>query len=174
MVFENLEGDDEIEEIIAENEEEIPNIGEDKIREIETYIVRKLRTFGYFASSKTISQGGYIGVIKVIGTKSVSYHIDFSRDIIADIYIQYELSPIVDINGINLLYLKHTATVSFSSEEQKLERLLWGRSKRNIIDTLSRRRSKRNTIGIEPVIAHEVQAIYRSVMDFIAYIQRNF
>ena len=169
MVFEDPEGHDE--EIIAEDEQEIPYIGENEIDEIEDYIVRELRTYGYFPTVHTISMGGYTGAIVVSGWKSD--YTGYSRNVVARINIKYELSPYIDLNGTNVLHLRHTATVSFSSEEQEIERLLWGRPNINIMDKFSRRRPIRDMRGKELMIAQEVQRIYRSVMNFIAYIQRN-
>jgi hypothetical protein len=171
MVFEDPEGHDEIEEIIAKDEEEIPCIGENEIGEIEYYIVRELRTSGYFATSHTISMGGYVGSIEISGWKS--YYTGISRNVVAHINIKYELSPYIDLNGTNVLHIRHTATVSFSSEEQEIERLLRGRPNINIMDTFSRRRPIGDMTSEKLMIAQEVQRIYRSVMNFIAYIQRN-
>ena len=170
MVFEDPEGHDE--EIIAEDEEEIPYIGENEIDEIEDYIVSELRTSGYFPTVRTISMGGYIGAIEVSGWKSD--YTGYPRNVIAHIKIKYELSPYINLNGTNVLHLRHTATVSFSSEEQEIERLLRGRPSINIMDTFSRRRPIRDMTGKKLIIAQEVQRIYRSVMNFIAYIQRNW
>ena len=171
MVFKDPEGHDEIEEIIAEDEQEIPYIGENKIGEIEYYIVKELRTYGYSAISRTKSMGGYIGLIEISGWKS--YYTSYPRNVVAHTNIKYVLSPYIDLNGTNVLHLRHTATVSFSSEEQEIERLLRGGPNINIMDTFSRRRSIRDMTSEKLIIAQEVQRIYRSVMNFIAYIQRN-
>ena len=119
MVFEDPEGHDEIEEIIAKDEEEIPCIGENEIGEIEYYIVRELRTSGYFATSHTKSMGGYIGAIEISGWKS--YYTGISRNVVVHTNIKYK----IDL-GTNVLHLRRTATVSFSSVEQKIKGLLWG------------------------------------------------
>jgi|GEM_PF-4295876 len=171
MVFKDPEGHDEIEEIIAEDEQEIPYIGENKIGEIEYYIVKELRNYGYFATSHTISMGGYTEAIEISGRKS--YYIGISRNEVAHINIKYELSPYIDLNGTNVLHLRHTATVSFSSEEQEIERLLRGRPSINIMDTFSRRRAIRDVTGRGLMFAQEVQRIHRSVMNLIVYILRN-
>ncbi|MFP3233877.1 MAG: hypothetical protein RXR08_09370 [Sulfolobaceae archaeon] len=171
MVFEDPEGHDEIEEIIAKDEEEIPYIGENEIGEIEYYIVRELRTSGYSAVSHTISTGGYIGTIEISGRKSD--YTGYPRNVVAHIKIKYELSPYINLYGTNVLHIRHKATVSFSSEEQEIERLLRGRSSINIMDTFSQRRPIGDMTGEKLIIAQEVQRIYRSVMNFIAYIQRN-
>jgi hypothetical protein len=171
MVFKDAEGHDEIEEIIAEDEQEIPYIGENKIGEIEDYIVRELRTSGYITTSHTISMGGYIGAIEISGRKSD--YTGYPRNVVAHINIKYELSPYIDLNGTNVLHIRHTATVSFSSEEQEIERLLRGRSSINIMDTFSQRRPIRDVTGRGLMFAQEVQRIHRSVMNLIAYILRN-
>jgi len=171
MMFEDPEGHDEIEEVIAEDEQEIPYIDENKIGELEYYIVRELRTYGYFATSHTLSMGGYTGAIEISGWKS--YYTGISRNVVAHINIKYELSPYIDLNGTNVLHIRYKATVSFSSEEQKIERLLRGRSSINIMDTFSQRRPTRDVTGRGLMFAHEVQRIHRSVMNLIAYILRN-
>ena len=99
MMFEDPEGHDE--EIIAEDEEEIPYTDEDEIDEIVNDIVSELRAFGYFPTVRTISMGGYTGAIEVSGwDRDNSSKIEYRIDI-----------------GTNVLHLRRTVTVPFPSEE---------------------------------------------------------
>ena len=98
-MFEDPEGHDE--EIIAEDEEEIPYTDEDEIDEIVNDIVSELRAFGYFPTVRTISMGGYTGAIEVSGwDRDNSSKIEYRIDI-----------------GTNVLHLRRTVTVPFPSEE---------------------------------------------------------
>jgi len=155
MMFEDPEGHDE--EIIAEDEEEIPYTDEDEIDEIVNDIVSELRAFGYFPTVRTISMGGYTGAIEVSGwDRDNSSKIEYRIDI-----------------GTNVLHIRRTVTVPFPSEEKEIERLLRGRSSINIMDTFSQRRPIRDVTGRGLMFAQEVQRIHRSVMNLIVYILRN-
>ena len=116
-MFEDPEEHDE--KIIAEDEVEIPYTDENEVNEIVDNIVSELRAFGYFPTVRTISMGGYPGAIEVSGWKQD--YTGISRNVIVHTNIKYE----IDL-GTNVLHLRRTATVSFSSVEQKIKGLLWG------------------------------------------------